>query len=98
MTSITCSLNITIPSTVIVIWVHNNNIITSGTQSGDTASLLLGPPQSSDAGVYQCVFNDDFGSGWTIRKNVRLVIAGMLHIIIQQSVYIAFSYSKYIYS
>ena len=89
MTSITCSLNITIPSTVIVTWFHNTTNPVGRSQittAGSTITLLIENLQSSDAGVYQCVFNDILGSGWTIRRNLRLVIAGMLHIL-QQSVY-----------
>ena len=80
MTSITCSLNITIPSTVIVTWFHNNSNAVVGTKNGDTTTLQIENLQPSDAGVYQCVFID---SGWIIRRNLRLVIAGMLHIIQQ---------------
>ena len=86
MTNITCSLNITIPSTVVVTWFHNTTIPLDRSQittADNTATLLIGDLQPSDAGDYQCVFNDVLGSGWTIRRNLRLVIAGMLHIIQQ---------------
>ena len=85
MTSITCSLNITIPSTVIVTWVHNNSNAVVGTKNGDTTTLQIENFQPSDAGVYQCVFSDVLGSGWEVRRSLRLVIAGMLHIIMQLS-------------
>ena len=80
MTSITCSLNITIPSTVIVTWSHNASLITDLSQittAGSTTTLRIGNLQSSDAGVYQCVFNDVIGSGWELRRNVRLYITSM---------------------
>ena len=81
MTSITCSLNITIPSTVIVTWSHNTSLITDSSQITTTAStttLLIGDLQPSDAGVYQCVFNDSIGSGWVLQRKIRLLITGMI--------------------
>ena len=80
MTSITCSLNITIPSTVIVTWSHNTSLITDLSQittTGSTTTLLIENLQPSDAGVYQCVFNDIIGSGWALRRNIRLFITGI---------------------
>ena len=77
MTSITCSLNITIPSTVIVTWSNSTNLITNLSQittAGSTTTLLIGDLQPSDAGVYQCVFNDALGSGWALRRYIRLFI------------------------
>ena len=84
MATLTCSLNIIIPSTVIVTWSHNANFITDRsqiTQTGNTTTLLIEDLQPSDAGDYECIFNDVIGSGWTLRRNIRLVVAGMLHII-----------------
>ena len=79
MTSITCSLNITIPSTVIVTWSHNTSLITDLSQittAGSTTTLLIDNLQPSDAGVYQCEFNDAASSGWELRRNIRLFITG----------------------
>ena len=79
MASMTCSLNITIPSTVVVTWSHNTNLIIDPSQvttTGNTTTLLIGNLQPSDAGDYQCVFNDAAGSGWTLRRNIRLFITG----------------------
>ena len=59
MATLICSLNITIPSTVIVAWLHNNtNFVNSRqiTQTGNTTTLLIQNLQPSDAGDYQCVF------------------------------------------
>ena len=81
MTSITCSLNIPIQSTVIVTWSHNGSLITDRSQiitAGSTTTLLIGDLQPSDAGIYQCVFNDRIGSGWELRRNIRLLITGIL--------------------
>ena len=82
MTSIKCSLNITIPSTVIVTWSHNTSLITDLSQittAGSTTTLLIENLQPSDAGDYQCVFNvnDAAGSGWVLRRKIRLFIAGI---------------------
>ena len=76
-----CSLNVDIPSTVAVLWLHNGSIAMTTTpneviQSGNTVRLLLENLQLSDAGVYQCVFNDTFND-WTLRRNISLVITSM---------------------
>ena len=80
MATLTCSLNITIPSTVIVAWTHNNtNFIDNSqiTQTDNIITLLIENPQPSDAGDYQCVFNDAVSSGWTLRRNIRLIVTGI---------------------
>ena len=71
-----CSLNIDIPSSVTVIWLHNNNTVmtTSSnniTKTGNTTTLTIENPQSSNAGVYQCVFNDIVDQ-WALRRNITL--------------------------
>ena len=79
MANLTCSLNVTIPSSVVVIWKHNTIPADEVTQAGNTTTLLIENPQPSDAGVYQCVFNDDTvgGVGWILKRNIRLLITGM---------------------
>ena len=71
-----CSLNIDIPSSVTVTWLHNDNIVmTTSTnnimQTGNTTTLTIENLQSSVAGVYQCVFNDSVDQ-WTLRRNIIL--------------------------
>ena len=71
-----CSLNIDIPSSVTVTWLHHDNIVVTTspnkiTQTGNTTTLVIENPQSSDAGVYQCVFNDTIDQ-WTLRRNIIL--------------------------
>ena len=91
MTSITCSLNITIPSTVTVTWSHNTSLITDLSQittAGSTTTLLIENLQPSDAGVYQCMFNDVVGSGWTLRRNIRLFITGSYSYIVSYVAYV----------
>ena len=74
--SVTCSLNITIPSTVIVTWSHNNTNITDASQvtQTDNATRLVIPrnPQPSDAGVYQCMFNDT--AGYVLGRSITLIV------------------------
>ena len=84
MATLTCSLNITIPFTVTVSLIHNNTISLS--PNGNITTLLIENIQPSDAGVYQCVFNDSTGSGWVLRRNIRLIIIGMNHIIIPYNI------------
>ena len=71
-----CSLNIDIPSSVMITWLHNdsdvmatspNGVITTG----NTTTLVIGNPQPSDAGDYQCVFNDTVGM-WTLRRKLNI--------------------------
>ena len=71
-----CSLNIDIPSSVMVTWLYNdsdamtrppNGVITAG---GNTTTLTIENPQPSDAGDYQCVFSDTVGM-WTLKGNLR---------------------------
>ena len=81
MATLTCSLNGTIPSSAVVFWTHNNTITIPFNQtstSGNTTTLTIENPLSSDDGVYQCVFNDVVGSGWTLRRSIILLIIGML--------------------
>ena len=56
-----CSLNIDIPSSVMVTWTQNGILVRTTppnevTQTGNTATLLIGDPQPSDAGDYACSF------------------------------------------
>ena len=71
-----CSLNIDIPSSVTVTWLHNGSIAMTTSPNevstaGNTTTLVIGNPQPSDAGVYQCVFNYTVDQ-WTLRRNIFL--------------------------
>ena len=82
MTSITCSLNITIPLSTIIIWSHNGGIATTASnknaiRTSHSTTLLIENPRSSDAGVYQCTFNGVANNGWVLKRNIRLLITGI---------------------
>ena len=80
MATLTCSLNVTIPSNAAVTWRHNNTVnilLSQVSTTGSTTTLTIGNPQSSDAGDYECIFNDVVGSGWILRRNIILLITGM---------------------
>ena len=82
MATLTCSLNVTIPSSAIVSWTHNYTVGIPTNQSstaGSTTTLTIEDLQSSDAGVYQCAFNDLVNSGWVLKRNVILLITGNYH-------------------
>ena len=69
-----CSLNIDIPSSVVITWLHNDNdaMTTSPNgvkTTGNATTLVIGNPQPSDAGVYQCMFSDTVGM-WTLKGNL----------------------------
>ena len=66
-----CSLNVTIPSSMSVTWLHNGTITPPNEvlTAGSTTTLLIRNPQPSDAGDYQCVFNDSI-NGWMLRRIV----------------------------
>ena len=86
MATLTCSLNVTIPSGAVVFWRRNNTNPVPFSQistTGNTTTLTIKDLQSSDAVDYQCVFNDPVG-GWVLRRNIRLFITSMFlyHIII----------------
>ena len=71
-----CSLNIDIPPSVTVTWLHNDNLaITTPPNevitTGNTTTLVIGNPQPSDVGVYQCLFNDTVDQ-WILRRNIIL--------------------------
>ena len=79
MATLTCSLNVTIPPSMVVLWLHNGSTITATdrmAQDGNTTTLLIGSPQPSDAGVYQCVFNDTVDTGWILRRNRQIITRG----------------------
>ena len=82
--SVTCSLNVTISSTVTVTWLHNGSVVMTTppnevTQTGNTTTLVIRNLQPSDTGVYQCVFNDT--AGYVLRRSTTLLIFGKLLIL-----------------
>jgi len=81
MAIMSCSLNVIISSNVTVTWYHNGSLVgttspNSATQTGNTTTLLIGNLQPSEAGVYQCAFNDT--AGFILRRNINLLIFSKL--------------------
>ena len=82
MANLTCSLNVTIPESVQPFW--QSNIRQSGIRhrnfkNDNSIKLQIENPQPSDAGVYQCVFDDTYfdGSEWKLIRSIRLLITSM---------------------
>ena len=79
MATLTCSLNITIPFDMFITWDHNGGIATTASnknamQTSHSTTLVIRNPQSSDAGLCQCTFNNAVNDGWVLRRNIRLLI------------------------
>ena len=89
MATLTCSLNVTIPSSMIIIWNHNGSVRIGGVSTaGKSTTLVIEDPEPSDAGDYECVFNDDIiNDGWILSRRIRLLnfitIMFLYHKIIQ---------------
>ena len=73
-----CSLNIdiNIPSSVMITWLHNDSDVMATSPNGvittdNTTTLVISNPQPSDAGDYQCVFNDTIGM-WILRRKLNI--------------------------
>ena len=82
MATLTCSLNITIPFGMFITWDHNGSIATTASnknamQTSHSTTLLIENPQSSDAGLYRCTFNNAVNDGWVLRRNIRLSFTSM---------------------
>ena len=67
----TCLLNITMPSDMVVAWFRNGKFLTI-----DQATVVIENFQPSDVGVYQCRFTEGSINGWALTRNIRLVIGG----------------------
>ena len=94
MATLTCSLNVTIPFSVVMTWSHNGSVISvitpndvstdksirtaNATTAGNTTTLVIENPEPSNAGDYECAFNDGAGSGWLLRRRIRLLITSKL--------------------
>ena len=81
MATLTCSLNVTIPSSMIITWDHNGSAvatIANGVFTGKSTTLVVENLEPSNAGDYECAFNDVLGSGWVLRRMIRLLITSKL--------------------
>ena len=78
MAILTCSLNVIIPSNVIIIRNHNGIVRTDGvSKAGKSTTLVIENFEPSDAGNYECHFNNAINNGWILRRNIKLFIASM---------------------
>ena len=67
-----CSLSINISSSVTIIWLQNGiAVMKTFTQTGNTTTLLRENPKPSDAGVYQCVFDNTYYQ-WIGNRSITL--------------------------
>ena len=75
--NITCALNISISTNIVVTWKHNSSIITTARppnqiiKAGNTITFLIRNFQQSDLGVYGCIFSDLI-LGWKLRRIITL--------------------------
>ena len=76
MVNLTCSLNVTIPSSVTVSWDRiNSQVIISNDRVKRTSHgtmLVIENPQPSDVGVYQCKFIN-VADRWILKRNITLI-------------------------
>ena len=72
--NLSCALNVSIPSGMVITWLHNGNVVNQTTKEKQASNsvILMTNTQPSDAGVYQCVFNDTV-IGYTPRRNITLL-------------------------
>ena len=74
MANLTCALNITVPSQILVYWRHNSNVFLGGNEvitAGNTVTLLLKNLQPSDLGDYECTFSN-INTAWRLRRTITL--------------------------
>ena len=75
--NMTCSLNVTIPANVMLVWMYNDSVVMAtpphqiiSIDNGST--LVIDLQQLSNAGgIYQCVVNDT-ANGWLLRRMITL--------------------------
>ena len=76
MVTLMCSLNVSIPAGMTIMWSHNNTIILTNPNPVDrgtnTVSIKRGGPISSYPGHYRCIFKDNVGH--ILARNFTLLI------------------------
>ena len=78
MATLTCSLNVTIPDSMIITWYHNGSYVrTPDAPPGKSTTLVIENPEASDAGGYECEFKNLVSNGWTVKRIIRLFITSM---------------------
>ena len=72
--SLSCSLNITIPTGMTVTWLRDGNHFFTQTQFNqptNTAMLLVGTTSDYRSDVFQCVFNNT--AGCAVRRSITVL-------------------------
>ena len=69
--TLSCSLNISIPTGMTVTWLRNDNKIFMQTQSTNTAMLSVLTKSNYGSDVFQCVFNNT--AGCTVRRSITVI-------------------------
>ena len=72
--TLSCSLNITIPTGMTVTWLRNDNQLFTQTQFNqptNTAMLSILIRSNYDFDVFQCMFNDT--AGCTVKRSITLI-------------------------
>ena len=60
---------------MIIIWTHNSSFVRIGgvSRAAKSTTLVIEDPEPSDAGDYECVFNNAINNGWILRRRIRLL-------------------------
>ena len=60
---------------MIIIWIHNGSFVRIGgvPTAAKSTTLVIEDPEPSDAGDYECVFNNVINNGWILRRRIRLL-------------------------
>jgi len=73
---VTCILSDIIQHNITVTWLHNGSLARTTSPNevmeiSNTATLIIGNPELSDGGTYQCVFIDN-ADGWELKRKITL--------------------------
>ena len=76
MVNLICSLNVTIPGSMIVQWTRDNQRLPSDDPTGSTTTtLVIENFEPLDPGVYQCLFSDVHNSRWILTRTIILNVS-----------------------
>ena len=72
---LSCALNVSIPSGMIITWLYNDNVevnLTTNREQTKKSVTLIRNIQPADSGAYQCVFSDT-AIGLTLSRNITVL-------------------------